>query len=1048
MRRASTMTISSVGRLSGALVVAAMLVGRAAPAAAQRGTITGRVTDQASGQPLVGARVSVLGTALVAASRAEGRYVIPNVPPGQVTVRATFIGYAGASRGVTVGPGEAVTADVALKLTPYSLDEVVVTATGDQAKREIGNAIGRIAVESLVQTRPIANMNDLLSSKVPGVQVLQGNLTGAGARVRIRGTNSLSLRNEPVYMIDGIRMESSIGSSSIGIGGTLPSRLNDLNPEEMESLDVVKGPSASTLYGTDAANGVVVIRTKRGRPGPTQWSVYAEQGFVKDYNDYPIAYRGWRHSATDTSTAVNSRPANATQCFLTQTVRAQSDRQFCTQDSVTRYNLFEDPESSPNATGYRQQYGLQASGGTDLTRYFVSGEWENEVSQLKMPPFAVNRLLAARGLPDEDAIPFDQLRPNGRRRTSVRANIQTSLNPRVDLSVSTGFVSSTQRLPQTDNNTIGLLSNGLGGPGNKNNGRNGFRLYTPDQFFSETVTQDINRFIGSGTATWRPASWLAARATGGIDFTSRLDTDLCRRNQCAPIDSETVWGYKEDNRTTFFQYTADASATATFRLTATLTSRTVAGVQYFKNLFARNGAYSYNLPPGATTVTAGATPSADESTVESRTLGVFVEHQFGYKDRLYVTGALRADDNSAFGANFKAVYYPKLSVSYVISEEPFFPTWSWLNSVRLRGAIGASGVQPGTTDAVRYFSPTPASVDNADVAALVFTALGNPDLKPERAREYEIGGEAVLFDNRLSVDLTYYNKRTKDALIARVVAPSVGVDTLRFENLGAVVNRGIEALVNARLVDKRMFAWDLGVGAAYNTNFIADMGGVPPIITNSTLTRQRQGYPINAWWARPYTFQDTDGNGIISCATPATCEITVADSAAFVGYPNPRWEVNYTTGFDLFDKRLRIVGLFDHRSGYYQLNGTERIRCQSRNNCRGLIDPTAPLWEQARVVALRETGTTDQYGFIEKATFIRLREASATYDLPEAWARAFRAKRASFTVAGRNIWKGTGWTGMDPDANYFDTDPGPGVVSNFQTAPPPTYWTFRLNVGF
>jgi outer membrane receptor protein involved in Fe transport len=446
-----------------------------------------------------------------------------------------------------------------------------------------------------------------------------------------------------------------------------------------------------------------------------------------------------------------------------------------------------------------------------------------------------------------------------------------------------------------------------------------------------------------------------------------------------------------------------------------------------------------NLAGGATTVTGGAIPTVRESTTVSATVGGFIEQQFGYKDRLFVNGGLRADDNSAFGKDFKTVWYPKLSVSYVISEEPFFPKWRWINSVRLRAAIGASGVQPGTTDAARFFLPQTASVNAVDIPSLVYSAVGNTALKPERAREYEIGGEATLFDSRAYVELTYYNKRTKDALIARQVPPSAGGPITRFENLGAVVNRGVEALVNLHILDQPRLGIDLTVNAAYNTNFIADMGGLPPIV--GTTTRQTQGYPINGWWQRPYTFADADHNGIITAN-----EITVQDSAQFVGYANPRWEVVYVPGFDLFNKRLRIQGLFDHKSGYYQLNGTERIRCESRLNCDGLVDPNAPLWKQARVVALRETPSRTQWGFIEKATFVRLREASATYELPAAWAQSFRATRASFTVAVRNLWKGTGFSGIDPEANYFEG--ATGIVSNFQTSPPPTYWTFRLNVGF
>jgi len=945
------------------------------------------------------------------------------------------VGFGAASRVVTVNPGETAVVDLVLALSPYSLDEVRVTATGDQAKREVGNAISRIDAPKEVEKGNIQTLTDLLGSRTPGVEVLPGTLTGSPSRVRVRGTNSLSLNNEPVYVVDGIRIISQNRSSSVcDVGCSPPSRVNDLSPDEIESVQVAKGPSASSLYGTDAANGVIVITTKKGTTGHTRWNVYAEQGLIKDYNDYPTAYRGWRSTTLDTTTAHNSRPTNGTQCILTQVVAG-----ICTQDSLTSFNPFNDPQTSPNALGHRQQYGVQVSGGSEAVRYFLSGEWENEVGYLKMPPFAVDTLLQVRQI---SAVPDDQLRPNALRRTSVRANVQANLTPRIDVQASTNFISSALRVPPTDNNTTGLLSNALGGPGNKNNGHNGYRLFTPDSMFAEAIGQDINRFIGSGTANWRPTSWLAVQGVGGIDYTSRLDTDLCRRNQCINFVgtfADTL-GYKQDNRTSFFQYTLDVHGTASFTLSPTLTSRTTAGVQYFKNNNNLNVAFAYNLPPTATTLTAGAVPSVAESTTISKTLGGFVEQVFGYRDRLYLTASLRADGNSAFGSNFKAVYYPKLNFSYVISEEPFFPKPRWLTSLRLRGAIGASGVQPGATDAIRFFLPTTASVNSLDNPAIIFSAIGNQGLKPERAREYEIGGDATLFDSRAYLELTYYNKRTKDALIAIQQPPGAGGPITRFENIGSIVNRGIEALGNFRLIDKPGFGWDVSVNAAYNTNFVADMGNVAAIIVSST-TQDRVGYPVNGWWQRPYTYKDLDGNGIITAN-----EITVGDTAVFVGYANPRWEVTYTTGFDLLNKRLRIVGLFDHKSGFYQLNGTDRIRCQSRNNCRGLVDPTAPLWEQARVVALRETPSGTQWGFIEKASFVRLREASATYEFPAEWARAFRAERLSFTVAGRNLWKGTGFSGIDPEANYFEG--ATGVVSNFQTAPPPTYWTFRLNVGF
>ena len=228
--------------LRAVLVLGGLVGGVGAVAGAQQGTVAGRVTDQANGQPLVGARVTIMGTSLIAQTNAEGRYTLPRVPGGQLTVRATAVGFGAGSRVVSVNPGETAVVDLALALSPYSVDEVVITATGDQAKKEVGNSIARIDASKLVETAPITNVTDLLIAKAAGVDVLPGTVTGAPSRVRIRGTNSLSLNNEPVYFLDGIRVTSQNRSSGVcNVGCAAPSRINDLNPEDFESIDVVKG---------------------------------------------------------------------------------------------------------------------------------------------------------------------------------------------------------------------------------------------------------------------------------------------------------------------------------------------------------------------------------------------------------------------------------------------------------------------------------------------------------------------------------------------------------------------------------------------------------------------------------------------------------------------------------------------------------------------------------------------------------------------------------------------------------------------------------------
>jgi len=1005
----------------------------ATPLAAQQGSVNGRVTDRATGQPLVAARIQLVGTSLVASTNADGRYHVTSAPLGQATVRVVALGYAAATQAVTVTAGAPAVVDFALNLAPYSLDEFVVTATGEQSRREVGNAVSTVDVSELARTAPVASMGDLLAARAPGVTVLPGQITGAGSRVRIRGNSSISLTNDPIYVVDGVRVWSAVNSSAIGIGGTAPSRINDLNPEDIESIDVVRGPSAATLYGTDAANGVIVIKTKRGKAGKPVWNAYLEQGAIKDLNTYPTAYRGWRNTSTI---------ANTTQCLLSQTLSGA-----CTQDSVSHFNLFEDPTTSPNGTGRRQQYGLQVGGGSDVAQYYLSAEWEDETGYIRMPQVFRDRLRAERNISE---IPEKQEYPNALTRTNLRGNLNAQLSDRLDVQLNGGFVSSSQRLPQTDNNTTGLLSNALGGPGHRNNVVNpgdgprenfGWRRFTPDEFMSETVQQDINRTIMSGTANWRPASWLSFRSVLGLDFASREDSDICRRDECVPFvgDFEYKSGFKENDRTTNWVYTGDVSGAANYTLASNLRARTTLGTQYVKERFARNGAFAYDLTPGATTVTAGATPAADEATTETATLGYFVEEWLGWRDRMFLTLAVRTDKNNAFGRDFQRVYYPKAALSWVLSDEGFFPRAGLLSNLRLRAAYGASGRQPGSNDAIPFYAPSTSNVDGLDTPSVIDSAVGNVTLKPERTTELELGFDASLFKNRVNLEFTYYDKNAKDALVNRILPPSLGSASARFENLGRVNVRGIEAVVNTVVLDGKSFGWDLTFGVGTSRDQVADLGGTPPIIGSVQSTKE--GYPINGFWVRPYTYDDANHDGII-----ALPELHVSNDTVFVGSPQPRSEMTLFTGVEMFGRKVRVQGNFDFKGGYKLYNNTERIRCDTRINCRGNVDPTAPLWEQARAVAVRQHPSRTVYGFLEDADFLRIREVSATWTMPDRWAHLIKAQRAALTLAGRNLAVFTDYTGIDPESGYFSTLSG--NQNDFQSAPPPSYFTFRLNLTF
>jgi TonB-linked SusC/RagA family outer membrane protein len=1010
------------------------------------------------------ARVIVVGTSLFATTNGEGRYALRGVPAGTANLRVLRVGYAEIRRPVTVVAGETATLDLALQEVAVRLQEVVTTATGEARRTELGHTVANIDASQVVQEAPVTNVQDVLAARAPGVVVSTGSQTGGGARVRIRGNNSLNLSNDPIYVIDGVRMTSNQGSSNLFTGGAQPSRVGDLNPEEIESIEIVKGPSAATLYGTDAANGVVVITTKKGRAGAARWNAYAEGGLLQDRSDYPTAYTIRGHHP--------NTPATRTDCNLQRTLLPASNANACVIDTVAAYNVFEDPDATPIGTGHRNQFGMNVSGGTEAVRYFVSAEREGETGVMKLPPFERRRFLTA-GLP----IPDFTDRPNARYKYSFRANVNSAVTPKLDLQVTSSFVHVNQRWSPESNATVGIGSQVFGGKGYKDFGTvggglgtplNGYRAWTPGYSWQEGLQQRINRAIGSVSANWRPTSWMQNRADVGIDYLGRLDDNLLRRGQGPPINNTYRLGFKEAGRGQIRNFTTNLGSTGSWSISQALSSKTTVGAQYVNYKLERNSADAADLPPGATTPDDGAIKDAEEATTIQRTLGLFVEEALAFRERLFVTAAVRTDQNSAFGTNFQRVFYPKASVSWIASDESFFPRPRWMDQFRLRAAYGASGVQPGPNDALRFFAGATVNVNNADLPGVIFQEPGNTDLRPERSTEVEAGFDTRLFNNRVNLELTYYSKVTKDALIDAIVAPSAGADRDVRRNLGSVKNAGVEFLLNTQVFERPWLGLDVTLNGSLNDNKLADMGGVPDQVF--TTWRATAGYPLFGFWERPINgWEDKNGDGILAYNAdealnevfvgPAGCNTTTAlrDNRAcdpiFRGYSSPRYQATLVNGFDVLNRSLRLTTMFEYRGGYLHYNNTERIRCASRQNCAGFQDPNASFEDQAMVVAhlVHPSRTLD--GFFQPGSFVRFRELTATYSLPERFAaRYLRARSASVNLAARNLSLWTNYRGLDPDndrlAGEDNANGANAPPDEFQTLGVPTYFIFRLNLGF
>ena len=1045
------------------------LVAAPAMAQGQQATISGRVLATGSNEPLVDSRVMVAGTSLGTTTNSEGRYTLTRVPTGTVTIRVLRVGYEEQKKSIAITEGQAATLDFTMVPAVVQLQEIVTTATGEQRRVEIGNAVTTLGdVNQKVEAGLDENLGQLMAAKSAGVTVLPGAMTGSTPVVRIRGIGSLAttgsgITNDPIYIVDGVRYVQQ--HVSMGFTGTQASLLNDLDPEEIEDIEIVKGPSAATLYGTDAANGVIVITTKKGRAGATRWNWYGEEGAVDDRSTYPTDYASWGH-VTAAGATKSLAAGTLERCTLVTEGQGK-----CAVDSLTSFNVLDNPATSPIALGNRNDFGGNASGGSDAVRFFVSGDINNEVGPVKMPGFAQATLVDSMSTPMRD----EWLHPEQFQQYSFRSNLTASLSPKFDLNGSAGFSNTNQRLPQVDNNIFSYIYNALNNPGfnytstkgikyneigSLGEFKNGYGNYSPAQIMQSLSQNGTQRFTGSGDANWRPFSWMQNEGTAGVDLADNAQLRLCRFNEC-PNSGTTRLGQVTDNQANYRNFSAKVVSNMTWQARSYLNLKTTLGSDYVNQEADSVSASGQQLPPGGQTVGESAVQSASNALqTVNKTWGLYAQEEAAIRDRLWLTAALRTDQNSSFGTNFQRVVYPKASLSWLVSDESFFPKYDWLNNFRLRAAYGASGVQPGGTVSLQtYRSQTsnlitnsPGATGGTDTPGLLQNALGNPNLKPERSTEFETGFETSVLANRLHIDATYYSKHTNDGLISLPIASSSGAAaTSVLANEASTQNTGYELTVNSTIIDHRQFGWDITVAGSHNSNKILSLGNdlagnpVPTIVNGST--RDAVGFPINAWFVHPYTYADTSSayghphDGII---TPD--EVTVTPTYEYAGYSSPRDLFSVTNGIDFLNHKLRFTASTDYKGGYVLYNQTGQFYAQNFSSWYSNSLKSTPLWDQARTVAnsAAKNPTPSTHGYLENGQFWKLREVSAILTLPDAATARIRAHDAQLVFSARNLHTWTSYTGPDPEENYGTGD----VQTDFSTLAPPRYFIVRLNLHY
>ncbi len=1006
-------------------------------AQAQEGSIAGRVIDAATGDPLENAQVILVGPNRIEDTNREGRYVFRGVPPGAHQVRVVRVGYRPETGTATVPQGETVALEFTLTPSPVQLDEIVTTATGQQSRLEIGNSVSTIAASQVAEEAPITEFGNILTGRAAGVQVLKSSgATGTGTKIRIRGANSVSLSNEPLYYVDGVRIDATSDGYAYNIGGQSTSRINDLNPDDIENIEIVKGPSAATLYGIQAANGVVLITTKRGVSGKARWNMFVEQGAVTDDNTYRTNYFG-RSDDPDWDTF----------CTLVDQVNGN-----CVQSRVDTYNPLNDSAERPLEAGHRQQYGLNVAGGSDVATYYVSAEYEGEVGVYKLRGTDFDSVQTATG----GNIPKEQLRPNELDKLTFRANANAKVSPKADLQLSLGYVASDLGLPENDNTLNSVIGSGDGSGVPQDINRGWFLI--PAEIYAERNRQDIGRFTGGLTANWLPLQWLSTRATFGYDVTNRQDTQFWPTGEINPSAYPTQnQGEINVTRAQTSQISVDLFTAATYKVSSAWSGRTAVGGQYFRNLTTNSFAQGRGLARGSESIFGAASTDASDDYIETRSAGGFIDQQMSFQNRLFLTAGLRLDDNSSFGKNFNTQPLPKLSASWLARDGGT----GALNTFRLRAAYGQSTQQPGSIDALRFYAQSAVRKDAAAASGVSLANLGNADLKPELSQEIETGFDAGLFSNRLTLEATYFYKETRDALIEREIVPSLGTTTTQFFNLGKVSNQGIELRLDTRIIDNPNFAWDLTLSGSVTKNELHELGeGVEPI-TLGFIQRHVEGYPLGGIWDRPLLgFNDANGNGVIEPAVRddagniiVPAEYTIGPDPVFRGSALPTRELGLRTGLSFFGNLLHLAALVDYRGGHWVENSTDSFRCSVLIYCRNLVDPTAPLEMQAKGAAYGygdDLGISE-WGFFEPAWFIKMRELSLTFNAPDNIARSLGASRASLTLSGRNLFTIDDYSGIDPEVNGFGQGREGGsnfAATDFFSQPQVRHWVARINLGF
>ena len=971
-------------------------------ASAQDIILTGSVKSNAQAAiPNAFISIPQLSLTQVANASGEYRFVIPAARAGQsVTLEARSIGHQNTSIPVQLTAGT-MTQNIVMAVKAVQLDEVVVSGTaGRQERRAQAAAVSTIDAQTTIETAPITSVASLLQARTPGLVVRNNSGTaGTSSEIRIRGISSISLSNEPLVYVDGIRVSSG-SQQTYGVGGQSGSRLNDIKMEDIEKIDVVKGPAAATLYGSDAVAGVISIITKRGRAGSGfVQTLNTELGEIRPNFQAPLNYGRCSASAIANTAAF---PACTGQAVGTVLMDSPLDR-----------------EGSFGNGQYRNvNYSLQGGGEKYGTFFSVGSNGENGI------------------------VPNNFYGQN-----SARFSFDYAVRENLHMDFGMGIIKVKTQLPRNDNDIYGYLGGGLlGDPRTIGAAKDGwYSLRHTSAISTYENIDNTTRFQPRASVRFSPFSWMDHKFTVGGDLGRGESSQFWARNDSswwdnAPTNTGEV-GYArrvDDRYTLDYLGTVRHNLTQDVRVDWSVGSQALARRTDLTNVtgqgLVNNDVRSVNS--AASLLNGGQTSS------ESRDIGVFTQGELSFRERLYIQLGIRADQSSSFGAEAKPFYSPKVGASYVISDEDYFRRFTSflpefaITQLRLRGAFGVSGRQPNSGARSTYSASTNLLPSGTLVVGVRPGAIGNPDIRAEKGEELEFGADMGILRDRLSLEATYFHKKGVDQILALPQPGSSGSTTGPQVNIGSLLNKGWELASEARLHTRENIAFSVRGTLATLHNELLDLGNIPESST------RKVGYPLNGRW--DYTIDSVR----ISGTDASTWRAYISDSLEFKGNgaDYPGWDAAFNATMTLF-KDLSFYAQIDGRGDRMIFDGTNEFRDRQFGQGASAVlgaaaygteaDGITPT-EKAKDEYVRRFGTfvfssdtslsinrTSVNGaYLQSGKFWKLREAAVTYNLPKDFVRRYtRARSLQLGLTARNLNTWSDFTGLDPETDQFLTAP-------------------------